>query len=133
MKNLNHLPIILLKSSILMFLIFWTMLAEHIYINPFIVLSLLPIFILCVIVICLTIVPFLVFNKKRLSRNEIFKKYFSYYAIVAFGIASYGIIISDFSYFMSAFLTSLFFTLMYAWVWLFNSSASKNSKFMNYD
>lgn len=120
MRSLRNIPSTLVKSTLLAAFIFWLMIfSSSDFEYPVIILfSLVPIFIVCALTITFTIVPFLILEDKGLSVENIFKKHFPYYAVLAFGIAFYCIIISDFDEFLSAFMLSAFFTLMQSWVWL---------------
>lgn len=84
------------------------------------ILSAIPIFIVIYLMILLTITPFYIYEINKLSRKEIFKKYFPYYAIAFFGICLFiGIHYSQL--FFINFLISAFLTAMQTWVWFFNS------------
>ena len=109
----------LLKSSLMAYSVFWLMIFDEFEFNVIVLLSFIPVFIVSSFTICLTVLPFLMLEKITLNPKDIFKKHFSYYTIVAFVIASYRIICSNFSQFTKAFITSAFITLMHSWVCLY--------------
>ena len=118
MTSLKNLPNTLVKSTLLSATVFWVILAKEIEFHIIIVFSLVPVFIICSLIICISIVPFIIFEDEKESTQSIFKKYFPFYTMVIFGIACFGIMKSDYDIFMSAFMTSVFFTLSHAWIWL---------------
>ncbi|TMM29523.1 hypothetical protein FDT66_10385 [Polaribacter aestuariivivens] len=109
----------LFKASILAVVIFWTLLLTEGFINELVLIgAIIPISLVCSLTILITIVPFYTIEQTTLSNDKIFKKYFPYYAIVAFGISAYYIISSNFDEFVCLFFITAFFTLIQSWVWI---------------
>ncbi|WP_435414690.1 hypothetical protein [Polaribacter aestuariivivens] len=109
----------LFKASILAVVIFWTLLLTEGFVNEFILIgAIIPISLVCSLTILITIVPFYTIEQTTLSNDKIFKKYFPYYAIVAFGISAYYIISSSFDEFVCLIFITAFFILMQSWVWI---------------
>ncbi|OEJ98997.1 hypothetical protein A8C32_07390 [Flavivirga aquatica] len=90
-----------------------------------ILLSIIPISLCCTIVILSTIAPFFWFKKNSRTNKDIFKKYFPFYAIVSFGLCSYGIYESKFGAYLISFFASAFFTTLQTWVLLVNHNKQK--------
>lgn len=115
------LPNNLAKSCLLASVIFWVIIgSESIDNNALLLvfLSLIPIFLVVSIVIIISICPFFWVSRSGAFDNKtIFKIYFPYYAIVAFSICSFGIIVSDFDIYMIAFFTSAYITTSQCWIW----------------
>lgn len=86
---------------------------------PFILLTVIPIWLVCYASIITTIVPFYQFEKSRLSSEQIFKKFFPYYTIACFVICITLIIYTNFERYTISFLTTAFFTATQSWIWLF--------------
>ena len=81
-------------------------------------LSIIPMYIVIYLMILLTITPIYSYERNKLSKKEIFKKYFPYYAIVFFGICMFlGIRFS--SLFIVNFMITVFLTAMQSWIWFF--------------
>ena len=122
METSNNLTSILLKATILATLLFWILIFSENSINEsfiivVIILSIIPISIVCSFVILITIMPFYWLEQNKLNEKEIFKKYFPYYSIITFCICSYFIISTNLESFICAFIITAFFTLMQTWVW----------------
>lgn len=114
------LPTNLSKSMLLSAAIFWSIIISDEWdpdMVPYMFLSLIPIFMVCTIVITLTICPIFWLSDKRLSTRFIFLKYFPYYALISFGFSLYFIIVSDFDVFAVAFFSAAFITTSQSWVW----------------
>ena len=117
-----NIPLNLAKSSLLALVIFWTIIcAEEGLDNDLvlvILLSFIPIFLVVTIVITGSICPIFWFAKKE-NRNsiQIFKRYFPYYAIIAFFSSVFGIIISNYDIYLMAFFVAAFITSSQSWVW----------------
>lgn len=113
-------PLILAKSSLLSFCIFWGIIFIVDF-EPgmfgFIVLSIIPISIVCSTFILFTIFPFFWRKSNKVSKANIFRTYFPFYAIIVFGFSLFGTIIAKFYIFPISFFASAFFTTMQAWVW----------------
>lgn len=117
-----NLPLNLSKSSLLALVIFWTIIGTEEGLDNdlilLILLSFIPIFLAVTIVIISTICPIYWLTKKENCNNiQIFKTYFPYYAILAFFICVFGIIISDFEIYLIAFYVAAFITSSQSWVW----------------
>lgn len=122
MNSSNNLISILIKATILASILFWTLIfSEKPIDEPFIIIvvivSIIPISIVCSFTILLTVMPFYWLEQNKLKENEIFKKYFPYYSIITFGICYYSVMNSNFNIGVSAFCITVFFTLMQSWVW----------------
>jgi FtsH-binding integral membrane protein len=112
-----------LKATVLATLLIWVLNAnEHnfnIEIAPFIVLSTIPIWIVCFTSITLTIVPFSAFKKLKTSNKQVFKRYFPYYSICMFIGCVTACVYSSFDEFVITFFITAFFTATISWVWFF--------------
>lgn len=128
MSYLASLIPILLKSSLLATLIFWTMIAHSVgdFLPIAIVFSMIPIMLMSSFSIIVSILPFVGIN-----RQDSFKKYFPYYSIVVFCLFTYFLVESNFEEFLSAFFISAFFTLMQAWVWICKSPLNQKNNYTN--
>ncbi len=115
-----NIPGNLAKSSLLALVIFWAVMATkefEIDMIPFVLLSYIPIFICVALIIIGTICPiFWMTVTESFGKKNIFKKYFPYYSIVAFGVCGYGILSLE-SIFASAFFIAAFITVCQSWVW----------------
>ena len=134
MTTSNKLAPIILKASLLATIIFWILDISSGYYNhisPFIIFSIIPIAILCSIVICITIMPFIWSEREDKNRNEIFKKYFPYYSIIAFAICCYFIIESNFEKSTCTFFITAFLTMMQSWVWICKVSVTVETEKTN--
>ena len=123
MKSLSNIQTTTLKSTLLAAPLFWIsiFIEEGLYVEmlPFLLLSIIPTFIICLLAIVFTITPIWWFNKNNLNYNEFFKRYFPFYSIILFGVCSYFIIISNFKGIAVGFLFTVFFTAIQTWVWIF--------------
>lgn len=122
-----NVPLNLAKSSLLALIVFWTVIGSKEGFDNDIVLliflSFIPIFLVVAIVIIGTICPIFWLTKKENFNNiQIFKIYFPYYTIIAFGVCVFGIHTSNFDIYMTAFFTSAFITSSQSWVWFANEN-----------
>ena len=123
-----NLPLNLAKSSLLALVIFWTIICakEGLDHDLFLVmlLSFIPIFLVVTIVIIGTICPiYWIAKKEHINNIQLFKTYVPYYAILAFLICAFGIIVSDFDIYLTAFFVSAFITSSQSWVWFANEKS----------
>lgn len=126
---MNNLAVTLLKTTLTACTIFWSiLLAEDNLLNKplmLIVFSIFPIMILSSGIIMISIYPFTVFDDKEFTKRDMFNKYFPYYTLIMFAICVLLIIKFNFDVFAIAFFSSAFFTLMFAWVWMFKPKHKK--------
>ena len=125
---------IILKASLLATVLFWTLDISAGYydqISPLMILSIIPILILCSLAIWITIMPFFWLKSENISADAIFKKYFPCYSIIAFSLCSYFIIASNFANVVCVFFITAFFTLMQSWVWICKIPADVQKKNTN--
>lgn len=121
MESTNNLGTTLLKSIGYATTLFWTLISSERFneeMIPFIFLSIIPISIVCSLTILITVFPFFLFEKGRITKDKIFKKYFPYYSMIAFGISAYYIFCTNIEYFICAFFITAFITLMQSWIWM---------------
>lgn len=110
----------LCKSTLLATGIFWLILfkAEVTWsIMPFVILSVLPIFLCCLFVISISICPFFFSCKDSGDKKRIFKTYFPIYIMISFIIGLTFIINCKFDIYVIAFFTSAFITTSQSWIW----------------
>ncbi|PWH81795.1 hypothetical protein DIS18_14045 [Algibacter marinivivus] len=123
-------PLTILKATGLSFIIFWAIIFSKekftLDMFPYVFLSLIPIGLCCLVVICLTICPFFWANNKSKNIDTVLKTYFPFYAIILFALCGYGFITSNLDTFSVAFISSAFFTLLKSWTWLAKSHKNKN-------
>ncbi len=115
-----NVPSVILKSTLLSASIFWIIVMSEDFnldMIPFIFFSFIPISLCCLITILFTITPFFWLKKMNMSNNEVYKKWFPYYAIICFSLCFYGVIKSNFNIYPISFLASAFFTTMQSWIW----------------
>ncbi|MEM5565416.1 hypothetical protein WNY78_09880 [Psychroserpens sp. AS72] len=116
-----NIPANLAKSSVLAFVIFWIIIGSkeiNLEAMPFVMLSYIPIFLCVSIVIVGSICPFYWSAKNNTyTKVQVFKMCFPYYTCIAFGLCCYGIFVSDFDLYFSAFCMSAFITTNQSWVW----------------
>ncbi len=127
----NNLPSTIRKAIVLATLLFWAFILSEGFagqVSIFSILSIIPISIVCSLAILMTIVPFFLLAKENVSDDEIFKKYFPYYAITIFCFSSYAIISTDFESFICAFFITAFFTLMQSWIWISKTPITEKEK-----
>lgn len=109
------------KSTVLATLIFWMIISPKSFEVDtflFVLLSMIPVFVCCVVTIALTIYPFFrLFETETFDKKAVFNTFFPFYAIVAFSLCIYVIFLSDLEFYMIAFFTSAFMTTSYSWVW----------------
>lgn len=91
---------------------------------PFIVLSIIPIWLVCYLSILTTIVPFYQFEKNRFTNQQIFNKYFPYYTIVCFGICTTFLFFTYYNITSVYFFTTVFLTASMSWIWLFKEKTN---------
>ncbi len=109
------------KATGMASVIFWIIILPELSSDSVIALiplSLIPIFICCLFTIVFTVFPVFWFLESTLSKQQIFKIYFPYYAIVVFTVSSIAIHQFKYDVFAIAFFTSAFFTLLQTWVWI---------------
>jgi hypothetical protein len=114
------------KSSVLATFIFWIV-GSYDGFTPglflFVILSYIPVFISCSLVILMTIYPFFwLAEAKNFDKQHIFKRYFPYYSIVCFGLCMYGIFSNSDESFLVGFFVAAFITTMQSWVWFAKES-----------
>lgn len=110
----------LIKATGLATSIFWLILLPEyptVSIIISILLSLIPIFICCLLTIVFTVFPFFWFFEDTLGKKQVFKTYFPYYVILIFSICLFAINLFNYELFAIAFFASAFFTLLQTWVW----------------
>lgn len=116
-----NIPNNLGKSCLLAAGIFWIIIGSEDFDSNmilFIFLSLIPIFLFVTVVVLFTICPFFWWKENsKFNKQQVFKTYFPYYAIIAFGSCAFGIISSDFDVYMIAFFASAFITTNQSWIW----------------
>ena len=107
MNSSKNLALIILKAILFATILFWTLIISDEGLNKnilsFAIISIIPIAIVCSIAVIVTITPFFWLAKEGVSDKDIFKKYFPYYSLIAFGISSYFIISTNFEDFVCAF------------------------------
>ena len=120
---MNNIPSTTLKSTGFATILFWLLIStsERMGNDVFllILISTIPIIIICLLAITFTTMPFYWLEKNKLNSNQIFNKYFPYYSIMLFGICSYFIVISNFESFVVSFFITAFFTASQTWIWIF--------------
>ena len=89
-----------------------------------VIVSFIPIFIVCYIMILISIVPFYTYNN-NLKNHIIFNKYFPIYAITFFVICSF-IAQNNQHIFLYKFLITAFLTAMQSWIWFFKKKLNEN-------
>ncbi len=124
--SLTKLTQTALKSTLLATILLWSLAGilegastEAI---PFIFLSTIPIFIICFFALLFTIAPFHSLYESNMENENIYKRFFPYYAIVVFGISVISIIQSNFDSIFIIFFTTTFFTAMQSWIWFFKTT-----------
>ena len=86
---------------------------------PFVLLSMIPIFICCAITISFTICPlFSWFESINFDRKQVFKKFFPVYSIISFGICAGLIVVCSFENFSIAFSAAAFVSTSQSWIWM---------------
>ncbi len=116
-----HVVSNLAKSCLLATVIFWIIAGtDYMDMDMILVifLSFIPIFFIATIVILGSIyVIFWLRVNENFSKRQVYKTFYPYYAIIAFGIAVFGIISSGFDIYIIAFFTSAFITTSQSWIW----------------
>uniref|UniRef100_UPI0040493E13 hypothetical protein n=1 Tax=Gelidibacter sp. TaxID=2018083 RepID=UPI0040493E13 len=116
-----NIPSNLAKSSVLATFVFWIIVSYdglNPNLLPLIILSFIPVFISCSIVILVTICPFFwLAEAKKFDKQQIFKRYAPYYSIICFGLCLFGILSNSDSAFLIGFFIAVFVTTMQSWVW----------------
>lgn len=109
------------KSALLATIIFWFFNLNQLTLTSaffFIGISLLPIFLCCLITISASIYPiFIMGGKTKLARKKTFKRYFPYYAMVLFSVSAILLTATKFDPFLLSVLTSAFITTSQSWLW----------------
>jgi hypothetical protein len=121
MKASSNLGVAILKATLMTTIIFWLFVFYDDFdlgMIPYILLSIIPISIICSLTILFTIMPFFWFLKNNTSKKIIFEKYFPFYSIMIFLLFLYAIVISRFQEYVIAFFMSAFFILIQSWIWL---------------
>ena len=134
MNSSGNLSSTLLKAICLATGLFWILIISEDFnqISLLILISIIPITIVCSITIIVTITPFFWLAKENVSNHEIFKKYFPYYSIITLGISTHFVILSNFESYVCAFFITAFITLMQSWIWICKPNPiHKNSKVSN--
>jgi len=111
-----------IKATVFAAILMWSLIMHiefSVEMLPFILLSIIPIWLVCFFSILITIAPFYYFNKNRLTNHNIFKKYFPYYSVFSFIGCIAMCIISEFYDFVISFFTIAFFTAILSWIWFF--------------
>lgn len=118
----------LFKSTILATLIFWLIIFSKTFeadMFLLLILSIIPVFSCCAIVISFTIYPFFrAFEKKSVPKEIGFNRIFPYYSTLNFGLCSYFIVSSNFENHVVAFFMASFITTSYSWMWFSKTNAS---------
>jgi hypothetical protein len=126
-----------LKSTALATTLIWVLNIRGNYftfeIVPFVLLSIIPIWIVCYISILITIVPFSVYEEGKITNKQLFKKYFPYYSICVFFGCVAICINSNFEIFVIIFFATVFFTTIITWVWFFKEEEMNTQKHINND
>jgi len=79
------------------------------------------------IAITLTIYPiYLLSTSSNLTKKQVFTKYFPYYSMFYFTISIWFYYLSNFENFGLLIGVTIFFTAMFAWVWLFSNMKNNN-------
>ena len=134
MNSSGNLSSTLLKAICLATVLFWILIiSEDFYqISLLILISIIPIAIVCSLTIIVTITPFFWLAKENVTDHEIFKRYFPYYSIITFGISTHFVILSNFESYVCAFFITAFITLMQSWIWICKPNPiEKNQNNMN--
>ena len=118
-----------IKATLMATVIFWSVLFTEEYSSSmffWIIPSIIPIFLCCLLAIIFTVCPFFWFSEDSLGNSDIFKRYFPYYAIAVFGVCAFAIWKFNCEVFAIGFFSSAFFTLMQTWVWNSKNDANEN-------
>ena len=121
MKSKTNLASTVFKAITLATVVFWLFILSeesHYNITIFIFFSIIPISIVVFFSITVTIMPFFWGKNEKISKQNVFYKYFPYYSIIVFSICSFCVIISNFDFYVSSFCITAFITLMQSWIWL---------------
>lgn len=109
------------KSTLLATIAFWSIIFSDQFawdMLPFVLISIIPIFVFCVITITLTIRPFFwVMKTEVFDKKAVFRTVFPYYSILCFAFCMWGIMISNNQIYFIAFFTSAFISTSQSWVW----------------
>ena len=110
MNSSGNLSSTLLKAIFIATILFWALIIPEMFNQIFIliILSIIPIAIVCSLTIIVTITPFFWLAKEGVTDQEIFKKYFPFYAIIAFSISLYFMIDKNLKVLPVLFLLQLF-------------------------
>jgi len=118
-----------LKATFFATILFWTIIGSFEGISSqsplIIIISIIPILIICFLAIIITIAPIFSFLEDSNNEKQIFKKCFPFYAISSFIICAYSVLISNFDEILIAFIGTAFFTSIISWVWYSDSNKSK--------
>lgn len=121
-----------LKSTMLATLVFWGIIFTEQFtleMLPFVFLSVLPIFIVCIIAITFTIRPFFwVMETEVFDRKSVFRKVFPFYSMICFAICIYGILMSSNAIYFIAFFSASFISTSQSWVWFTKEANTENNQ-----
>lgn len=110
----------ILKSILLSTTIFWTVIFSEDFDTNMLFwafISMIPITLCCSLTIMFTISPWFYINAK-VKPQDVYKRYFPYYAIICFSICVYAIWKNNFDIYAISFFSSACLTLMQTWNWL---------------
>lgn len=126
---MNRLFSTSLKATVVATTLIWVLNAKGHLFNldniPYILISIVPIWLVCFTSIILTIVPFSLFEKGKNTNKQVFNTFFPYYSICAFIVSITAFIYSDFNEVAINFFTTTFFTVIASWVWFFKNPKRK--------
>ncbi len=115
-----NIPLITLKTTLLAFVLFWSILATDgldIDVLPFVFLSLIPICIICLIANLFTVAPFFSFSRKDKSKHDVFSTFFPFYALIGASICIFLLVHANFEIYALSFFCSAYFTSLQSWIW----------------
>lgn len=110
----------ILKSILLSAIIFWLVIFSEAFEASmlfWVFISLVPITVCCSLTVLFTISPWFALQPK-LRPQEIYKKYFPYYAIFSFALCFYCLWKTKFDLYTISFFSSAYFTSLQIWNWL---------------
>lgn len=117
-----------LKATGVSAVLFWLFMTKEIDFETLVTLiplSIIPIFLCCLLMLVSTICPIFWIEADRLNTQQIFSTYFPYYSIVVFIACCYLIAHTNFNDFALGFSSSAFFSLMYSWVWITKTESNE--------
>lgn len=121
-----------LRSTLLAAIIFWSILLSgeqwSSYMVGVVIMSVIPIFICCAVVISISILPFFFGTlDSSMASRAIFRRWFPYYVTIAFGLCLWVIITTNFQKEVIAFFISAFITTCQSWVWFAKSKSHETT------